>query len=381
MQGQFEDYVAFYAAGKLVLEGNGDKLYDIDSITAKEHEVMGREVGGTGGLGFFNPPFVAVVFSPLSLLSVAMAGFVLLTINTLLLITVGVALHRLLQIRGVLSTLLFFAAIASLQSVFWLVAHGQFSMLLAMGFLGFYGLQRFGRAHASGLALTLVLFKPQMAILPLLVLLWKRQWPPLKSFTLVATVLIVVSIAVSGVSVFWEYPKFLVSSTGWERKLGIDVGQMYGWNGFLTAVFANHSPTHLITTAIASLTTLGAVIYIFRGPWEPSTDRFALAIGAMVAGAILTNPHIYMQDMVLVGLAVTLGWCGRTQSSILWIGIAGLVWMSQLLTYRMFSAYQINIQTPLLFALFVLLVWSARARPRAGEQAGYDPQTDDRMAA
>jgi len=46
--GPHEDYVAFYAAGRMVREGHGGSLYDVDAIGLVERESMGRFVGGTG---------------------------------------------------------------------------------------------------------------------------------------------------------------------------------------------------------------------------------------------------------------------------------------------------------------------------------------------
>src|SRR5688572_10608708 len=68
--GPTEDYVVFYAAGGLVREGRGADLYDIEAIVAAEHDAMGRPVGGTGRLAFFNPAFVAAIWAPLSGLAI-----------------------------------------------------------------------------------------------------------------------------------------------------------------------------------------------------------------------------------------------------------------------------------------------------------------------
>ena len=120
-QGQFEDHVAFYSAGKLVLDGNGSDIYDIDVLAATEQEVMGRPVGGTGSLGFFNPPFVAAVFAPLTLLSVEMAGVVLFAINVGLVLGVTTVLRRMLNLRGIVPGIFAMVVALSLNSVFWLM--------------------------------------------------------------------------------------------------------------------------------------------------------------------------------------------------------------------------------------------------------------------
>ena len=109
-QGEFEDYVAFYAAGQLVLDGNGADIFDIEVLSATEREVMGREVGGTGTLAFFNPPFVALFFAPIAMLPIEVASFVLLAVNVGLVVIAGLILQRHLRVHGFW-----------LSAVFWLI--------------------------------------------------------------------------------------------------------------------------------------------------------------------------------------------------------------------------------------------------------------------
>ena len=60
-----QDFPALYAAGRLVLDGAGDRLYDTPSIAAAEVAAAGEPVGATGVLGYFNPPFFAGLMAPL----------------------------------------------------------------------------------------------------------------------------------------------------------------------------------------------------------------------------------------------------------------------------------------------------------------------------
>ncbi len=357
-QGQFEDYVAFYSAGKLVLEGNGSDIYDIDTLAAKEHEVMGREVGGTGTLAFFNPPFVALFYAPLALLPVGTAAFVLLLVNLILLAIAGAMLHRSLGICNLWVSAAFWIAVVSFESVFWLVGHNQVSMFLVLGFLGFYSFQRQSKPMLSGFALALLLIKPQAALLALVILVWKRQWTTLAPFLAVAAALVLASIAVSGPSVLWDYPRFLIESTGWEGSRGIDTQGMYGWNGFFSTLTAYRGTPHLILTTVATLATIGVALYAFRGRWQPSSARFPLATGVLALGSLLTNPHVYLQDTVLVGLAVVLGFVGWRASrsmAAVWLAISVTVWFLASRTMELQANSNLNLVTPLAGGMFLML--------------------------
>jgi Glycosyltransferase family 87 len=362
-QGPVEDYIAFYTAGRLVLDGRGESVYDLDVIAEREHEMFGRDVGGTGRLGFFNPPFVAVIFAPLALLPPNLESPLLLILNGVLVLAAGVILQRLLKLRGLLPSTALWLTILSLYSVYWTLVHGQLSMFILLGFLGFFGLQREGKPRLSGLALALLLIKPQMAVVPVLVLLYKRRWTELTAFGTVALGLVAVSVAISGPSILWEYPKFALNASEWERTFAWQVQRMYGLNGLLATVIDKHSTIHFVLTGVASVATIALAVSAFRGPWKPASTAFPLGVAGMVAASVLINPHIWMQDMVLVGLVAALGlinWRERERTAGVWVSIAVLVWTTQWISFRVEDLYGVNLQTPLLIATFAYLLWEIR---------------------
>ncbi|MPZ50777.1 MAG: hypothetical protein GEU75_16000 [Dehalococcoidia bacterium] len=60
------DYLSFYTAGSLVREGRGDEIYDIDVIQALEEQAVGFQIDRDDILPYFNPPFLAAAFAPLT---------------------------------------------------------------------------------------------------------------------------------------------------------------------------------------------------------------------------------------------------------------------------------------------------------------------------
>lgn len=372
-QGDFEDYVAFYAGGKLVLEGRGSDLYNIESISAEEREIMGREVGGTGTLAFFNPPFVALLFTPVALLPVGTAALVLLCLNLILLLVTGSVLRHQLQIRGLWRCLAFWLAVLSFQPVFWLVGHNQLSMLLVLGFLGFYVFEKQDKPRLAGFALLLLLVKPQATLLAVAILAWKRQWAVLVPFTAVGVSLVLLSVTVSGISVLWHYPRFLLDSAGWEGSRGVDIGGMYGWNGFFATLLPYGEPLYVSVASAMTIATVGTVLYTLRGPWRPESSAFPLAIGVLCLGSLLINPHVYLQDTVVVGLSLALGWLGwqgKTRTRALWLAIVFVTWALASRTMRLQADSDLNLFTPVIALMFVTLAAGVmRQRSRSARQA------------
>jgi hypothetical protein len=358
-QGAHEDYVTFYAAGRLVLDGRGDELYDIESIAEAEREAMGRPVGGTGVLAYFNPPFVAAAFAPLAALPVEVAALVIGAITLALIVACIVALDRLLQLETPAQRLLLVLGFLTLHSTVRVLLHGQLSMFLLLGWLLFVLGQQRGRERWSGVALALLLVKPQMAVLPLGWLLWQRRWGALQVFAAIAAPLVVVSVAASGPAVIVDYPRFLIDSTSWEAKWGVTPADMFGWSGFAARAAGFHSPAYYALWGALAAATLVVAGWIIAGPWQPERPRFLLAAGALSMASLLLNPHLFMQDLALMAVAIALGaaYAKRTAGGFgWWPAFALVVYVAQLYGLKLLDRPGVNVMTPLIAGLFVALV-------------------------
>src|SRR5882724_1304988 len=66
VSGKNSDFTAFYTAGKIVAEGNGKKLYDLE--TQRSTQLRSTPYEGQALL-FYHPAFETLLFAPLALLS------------------------------------------------------------------------------------------------------------------------------------------------------------------------------------------------------------------------------------------------------------------------------------------------------------------------
>jgi hypothetical protein len=365
-RGPHEDYVVFYSAGRLVRELDGDQLYNIAVVANAELESMGRSVGGTGVLAYFNPPFVAAAFAPISVLPVESASVLIGILCTALAFLAAFLLQRMLGLEERLHKVLFWLGFLSLHAVTWSVLHGQLSLLMLLGWLLFVLFQMKGKEKASGAALTLLLVKPQMAILPVALLIWKRRWAALAVFAAIAWILAMISVSISGISVITEYPRFLLNSTEWEGRWGVSPLGMFGWNGFLAHYVANNSPLHRLATLALDAMTLGAAVFCFRGRWEPQRPRFFLQCGALLGASLLMNPHLYMQDLSLAALIALFGLAHALQTKSrlhFWLALAGLTWFAQLWGLDLLDKHGLNVLTPVIALLTAGCLISLKTKP------------------
>jgi hypothetical protein len=371
--GRYEDYVTFYAAGTLVIEGRGGELYDLEALQRAEEAALGRPVGEEGGvLPFFNPPFVAALFAPLALLPIASAVFVLMAVNLALVIAAALTIGRVVRFERREDGLLLWLGLLTLGPVNTLILHGQLSALTLLGWALFVSLQVSGRPGWSGAALALLLVKPQAALVAALLLIYKRQWRPLAALSAIAAVLVAVSVAVAGPASLTAYPDLLLASTGWHDELGVHVGFMYGWNGLVSEVLSPASTGFPLVVLALDCGTLGALALALRGPWQPRSPDFLLVLAATVAAATLLNPHLYLHDTLPVALAFVLALqCVRStgRRPAYWLAVAPLAWLAMRYATRLRYDLDLNVVTPLIIGLLVitgaLLIGSRRTAGRA----------------
>lgn len=376
-QTALEDYVVFYTAGRMVLDGEASHLYDLGIFGAKEQELLGRPVGIDGTLAYFNPPFVAAALAAPALLDVGPFSLAFLIFSIVLVLIVMHWLSRILQLGG-WKLVVFWIGVLSLKGTFWLLIQGQLSMLLLLGWTGFAFFHMREQPRMSGLFLALTLVKPQMVLPFLLVLVWKRQWETLRSFSVVAGGLVAISIAVSGPSVLIDYPVYLLDSTGFDGK-GILTGNMYGLNGLVARITGDQTPS-MLTMSLVYIPLIGVIAHAWwRAGDEALRADFPALFAMTLLASMLLNPHLYLQDLTLLVVITAFSVAHlrtRGQGMGIWPVLAVLMWLFQFYTHRLAEELNLNLLTPLMLVMFCATY--LQLRNRSAEKA---VMHDETMAA
>ena len=192
----YPDFTIFYTAGKCVNEGRGRQLYDLETQFAFQRSFAPEVKHRENALPFNHPPFEALLFVPLAGLPYVTAYLVWAVFNIALILGFWTllrprlpSLHNFLPALPLLAMFAFFPVIMALLQ-------GQDSILLLFLYgLAFSSLAA-GRAFVAGLCLGLALFKFQLVLPFVVVLLVRRQWKAVAGFSLTAFVLLLVSAAV-----------------------------------------------------------------------------------------------------------------------------------------------------------------------------------------
>jgi Glycosyltransferase family 87 len=377
------DWVAFYAAGQLVMEGNADHIYDLDTIAAKEREVSGSPFEDKLTLPYFNPPFFAVLIAPLTALPLALFAGVLFTVNLALLIGCGLALQRLIGLTRREHVVFFWLAYVSALPVTNIYLQHQLTLFVVAGWLGFVWMQLKGREGLSGAFLTLGLIKPPLIALAVLYLLYQRQWRALGSFCAIAAALTVVSIAAAGPQILIDYPRFIIESTKWVDTNGVQPYYLFGLNGLLVDLLKDQTPPLWLLWPL-TLGTLALALSTWRGSRDAASERLMPLMAVALVASVLIDQHLYLHDMLLVSLAVGFGAAHtmRTTGTVgSWGTIATVMWLCHLPVLIFSYKHGFPLYTLATIGLFALLVREARESTAAAAQAETPFNADARVAA
>lgn len=319
------DFMAFYTAGTFVREGRFQELYNLDSVKQFQHELAeknGLEVGESFG-PWWNPPYYAWIFSPLSALPYHAALTSWTLFNCLALACAIVLLCRMLpqHLAGNFTTwalvpLLIVTSMPFVQAI----SHGQntFSSLLLLSIV--VTAWRSKRALLAGMMCGLLFYKPQLAAVVAIVLTINLGWRVLLGLGFVLSVI--------GMLTSWAMPGSLMNyleqlpanlhfmqvehSYLWERHVTLKgfyrlllQGREAGEALPLTQIFT------FFTTGCFGLALLNAALRVRKQvdcPWSGETragsrDRL---IAATIATMPLLMPFYFDYDLLLLAVPAVL---------------------------------------------------------------------------
>ena len=280
------DFIGFYAASRLALDGRPELAYDLGSHWAAQKALFGPKVGYTA---FFYPPPALLISLPLALAPYfwSLAAWLAAT---------GYAFYRVL--RCYLPSLDPIAFLA-FPAVFVNAAHGQNGFLSA-ALIGGGLLALDTRPVLAGVLFGAMAFKPHLALVIPFALVLGRRWTTLIVAAATAAAFSAASLAAFGATTwdgFFADGRFARSAL--ENNL---VGDEKMQSVF-AAVRLQHGPLALawgaqIATALSAVATLSWL--------ERRAFRARAEAAAIVCAGLLASPFLLDYDLTLI--AIPLVW-------------------------------------------------------------------------
>jgi len=248
-------------------------------------------------------PGLAVLMRPLALLSMRHAFWIYTGVNVAALLAIAYAAQA--GVRSLPAKAAMALGVLALPQAHWALRVGHFTPVLALATLVGLLLAR-KRPVAAGLAFGVLALKPQYIIVPLLYLLWTRNWRALGACVGALAALGLAGIAAAVVAMgpgviaysvgyYADAAGFVVRyvTVGQQDQLYVQ-GWQYSWYGFL--VSAGLDPNPLIAFDLILVSLVAMLIVWWKG--TPSVARVAT-----VLGMLLLTPHSTFYNWTIIAVA------------------------------------------------------------------------------
>jgi hypothetical protein len=289
------DFIGFWSAARLAVEGRPEAAYDENAITAM-HQLAVPGLMEIDQPWLHPPTFLLVVF-PLGLLPYLPAFGVFMAATVAIWATL---------IRRLFDDPRAWAVAAAFPAGLWNFSNGQNGFLTG-GLAGFALLAVDRRPALAGVLIGLLAIKPHLAVLFPLALMAGRRWETFATAAATALLFTLLSMAVFGWTTMHAFVSALMGVRGW-----IDLHRL-NWLQ-LTSVYASALSVGLSAPAAMALHGLvasgaaGCVWFAWRVRTAPTEAKLA----TLSAASLLVSPYIFFYDLTWTGLAIAwlvkLGW-------------------------------------------------------------------------
>ncbi len=203
---------------------------------------------------------------------------------------------------GIAMMLLFFP-------VSYAVFVGQVTIILLFAFHRAYRAFERGEEFRAGMWSGVLLLKPQYAVFLAIVLLFKRRWHAVSGMAATGLILAAGSWALVGTDGLWDYVATLRAMSGFRRVHPIVCpDQMINWRGLLVNLLPADvgEARGLFLTGLLSVATVATLPWLWRHPWDPRSERFAVQLLGLMIVTMMASLHNHSHGAALLLVPGTL---------------------------------------------------------------------------
>ncbi|MFN8541978.1 MAG: glycosyltransferase family 87 protein, partial [Thermomicrobiales bacterium] len=358
-------------------EGHGALLYDEAAQHAAQQRLLAPDLilPPDSTLPNSHPPYESLFAAAFgdAPIAVPFAAWTLLE-----LLSVAAALWLLARSTPLAPTARWLAILGALayQPLHALLLTGQSSTLVLLGLVGLYAALKADRQGWAGVALALLLIKPQLALPILLLLLLSRAWRPLLIAGAIHAALAVAVMPLLGIAWPLSYLRYLAGSRHWDHRMFEHAPLMHNWRSLAAHLIEPVAPA-LASPAVTLLTALSVALLAWawwrqrpnfhQPPPSIGGPRIALtdllwALATIVT--ILIAHHLYIHDLTLLIFPAWLMVAGATATGWphprLWLALATIGSLLPIVTAALAQRqWQISLPSIALLATTALaLAWT-----------------------
>jgi len=290
---KFQDFLPFYVSARMIAQGRARELYDERVIAAEEFQIIGQH--SAVRLPYLYGPQVALLFVPLSRFSFPVAARIWATLSLLIYCSCVYVVVKMCPSLAPYSTVVAITAVA-FPPLFHSFVRGQISALVLACFTAALIAFRSDRHWFAGIALGLLIFKPQFLIAVPLALLLARSWISFATIAGSASAQLLLAWAYFGSPVMRAYFDALWHVPRWIGGVELNLApiQMHSLRSFWSLLI----PWPQAAFSLYVLSSI-AVVSIAAATWK-SSSPLALRFAALTLAAVLVNPHLFVYDLLVL---------------------------------------------------------------------------------
>ncbi len=292
------DFSAYYTGWAMVRDGLGAQLYDFDLQSSYQQQILGGRSFADGLLSFINPPHTALIFLPLSWLSLSTAYAVWAAFQVSLLIWLlyrfwHFGKHWSLQERQMMTV-----TILAFNPLLQTLLKGNFSLILLVCLTEFCLALRSNKQIKAGLWLVIGSLKPQTLVLPGISLLGARQWKTVATSVGGMSIIIIIIDLLWGWHVWIDFVMTLVEiGQISEQQYGIAAAAMYNFKSLLTILLGNQAGDSIaIMSVVALIASMGFTLWQWSRATTVLQAPFNLHFALTILLSLFTSLHLFPHD-------------------------------------------------------------------------------------
>lgn len=300
------DFSGFYTGWRMVLEGQGARLYDFALQETYQREILQGQSFEGGLLPFVYPAHVAVVFAPFGLMPRAYAYLVWALLQCGVLVWLLFTLRDLARDWQPHERMLMISAILAFPPLFNTFILGAFSLWGLLCIVQFMRLLQRGQDASAGVWIVLGTTKPHLVVLPGLILPAGRRWSGLLAACITGGSFFLLSSLVLGWHIWGDFLLAIRESVASFGRYGTWPSEMYNLKGALTLLLgADYASPINQASLLALLAVMASLAWLWRGPWRTDAPDFKLRLVLTITLGVVFSPHLYPHDsLVIVAPAV-----------------------------------------------------------------------------
>lgn len=305
------DWTMFYAQAMVVRTGDPSGLYQVPLMNAQLQGLAAYYTGGSvfqSALPVPYPPWFAAVIEPFTL-PPGPVGFGLWL--GLSLACAGVLAYRASQFMPDLPLIGALTLVLAAYPVAYCMFMGQVGMILAVAVSEMMISFMARRDFRAGLWLSVLLLKPQYAVLFGALIVWKWRLGAVAGAVVGGVALVVLGLVAAGPSALLQFPAALATMADFRNAVA-GPWWMINWRAFVLYAMPGleNDQGAAVTLGLSAVTSL-LLLYLWRGRWNPAAPEFAPRFAALAVGTLVTSYHSHVHGAPLMIVPLAAAWLGR----------------------------------------------------------------------